>query len=371
MKHPLTVARVLLAFGVVLGSILALTACNSDSSTTTQNPPPMADPWNPPVGDALKGVTFSDGWGNLRELPSPVDTQGGWTDSLMAAPSGLQLYFAYERIDFFDFFISNGTNQVITGPANGLTGDTFKIFQATLTPSGWNVFLSPVNSPDPSVVEASPAVNASGDLMVYTEYNQYVYRASLYYSSLINGTWTAATYLPINSTACNDDNAKIVGELSTSVTIYFESTRGNNAGTSTTCSSTRALYYTTYSNGSFTPVQPIPGIAVSGSDDSQPFITLDQNQLYWTSIRNGVYGIFTATRQQDGSFGNIHPVAIPTLTEPYSGNIALIGEASVVTLAQGSLLYMMCGEALNLHNGQTFHDADFIWLKPCVAKKPN
>ena len=34
------------------------------------------------------------------------------------------------------FYISNGTNQVVTGPAEGLTGDTFKIFEADLGASG-------------------------------------------------------------------------------------------------------------------------------------------------------------------------------------------------------------------------------------------
>ncbi len=55
---------------------------------------------------------------------------------------------------------------------------------------------------------------------------------------------------------------------------------------------------------------------------------------------------------------------------PFSGNVALIGETSVVNLPQGQLLYMMGGEALNLNHGQTWHDADFIWPKPCVAKLP-
>ncbi|HVC28644.1 MAG TPA: hypothetical protein VNF48_03770 [Gammaproteobacteria bacterium] len=227
-----------------------------------------------------------------------------------------------------------------------------------------------MNSPDPSIVEASPAVNDSGDLMVYSEFDPCTGRSSLYWSSLINGTWTSGTYLDINSLACNDDNAKIVGELVTSVTVYFESNRSDDAGVNATCAA-RQLYYTTFSNGSFTPVQPVPGIAVSGSDDSQPFITADQNTLYWTSIRNGTYGIFMAVRQTNGTFGNIHAIATPTLAAPFSGNVALIGEASVVSLPQGKLLYMMCGEAFNLNNGRTWNDADFIWLKPCVAKLPN
>jgi hypothetical protein len=364
----------LAAMLVALGLVAVLTACNGDSSTSlVQTPPPppaAADPWNPPLGKTLAGVSFADGWGDLRELPAPVQTQGGWTDSLMASASGLKLYYAYSRYDFFDFFVSNGARQVVSGPANGLTGNTFKIYEADLTAPGWTATLSAVNSSDPSIVEASPAVNVSGDLMIYTQFNAYTGRASLYWSSLSNGRWGPGTILAFNSQACNDDNAKIVGEANTSVTIYFESNRANDAGTGSSCAATRGLYYTTYSNGSFAPVKAVPGIAVSGSDDTQPFITSDQKTLYWTSVRNGSYGIFTATRQTGGSFTNIHAVAMPTLTAPFSGKVALLGEASVVTLPQGKLLYMMCGEAENLHDAQTWNDADFIALKPCVAKLP-
>lgn len=365
-KQPGTVRKILCGAG--LAFIACLAGCGGGNASQTPTAP---DPWNPPLGEALEGVTFTGGWGDLRALPPPVQIQGGWTDSLMADPSGLKLYFTYARYDFFDFYISNGAQQTVTGPAEGLTGDTFKIFEADLGSDGWSVALSPVNSPDPSIVEASPAANASGDLMVYSEFNPLSGRSSLYYSSLINGSWTAGVYLGINSAACNDDNAKIVGELTTTVAVYFESNRASADGSGSTCNATRQLYTTTYSNGSFTPVKPVPGIAVAGSDDSQPFITADQKTLYWTSIRNGTYGIFTATRGSDGSFGGIHAIATPTLVAPFRGKVALIGEASVVSLPQGKLLYMMCGEAENLHNGDTWNDADFIWLKPCVARLPD
>lgn len=111
----------------------------------------------------------------------------------------------------------------------------------------------------------------------------------------------------------------------------------------------------------------VPGIAVS--DDSQPFIAADEDTLYWAQICNGTYGIFTAKRKTTGeNLGGIH--AIVTLTAPFPGKIALPGEAPVVSLPQGKLLYMMCGGAGNLHDGQTWHDADYIALKPRVARLP-
>jgi hypothetical protein len=135
-------------FGALAISLMVgLSACNGGSSAalappaSTSTPPAVADPWNPPLGDALEGVTFEDGWGDLHELPAPVQTDGGWTDSLMAAPSGLKLYYAYERYDFFDFYISNGAQQTVTGPANGLSGNTFKIFEADrIGMDGWIEF---------------------------------------------------------------------------------------------------------------------------------------------------------------------------------------------------------------------------------------
>lgn len=337
------------------------------SAFPRMQPSPAA--WDAPLGESLDGVTFSDGWTGLHALPPPMQIEGGWTDSLMADPKGQRLYFAYERYDFFDIFANSA--QVVTGPPKGLAGDTFKIFQARLGERGWSIKQSPVNSTDPAIVQASPAVNVSGDLMVYSEFDPLSGRASLYWSRLVNGEWTAGQFLTINSANCNDDNAKIVGEISGTVDIYFESNRANLDGSGGSCSPTRGVYQASFSNGGFGAVKAVPGIAVSGGDDTQPFITADQRRLYWTSVRNGTYGIFTASRSNKRTgFGDIHAVATPTLAAPFAGKVVFIGEASLVETPEGDLLYMMCGEALDRHGGHTWNDADFIWLKPCVARQP-
>ncbi|HEX4417734.1 MAG TPA: hypothetical protein VH165_07535 [Kofleriaceae bacterium] len=328
------------------------------------------DPWTAPLGPAIAGATLADGWTDLRALPAPLAIQGGWTDSLFALPDGLHLRFAYEPTDFFQFFHSNGATQVITGPQLlGMTGTTFKLFDATLTSSGWSIATDPAGSPDPTIVEASPATNASDDLLVFTRFDAGTGRARLYYSSFAGGVWSAAAALPINSASCNDDNAKIVGELATSVTIYFESNRADLAGTGPTCGQ-RTLYTTTYANGAFTPVARVAGIATADSDDNQPF-TADQQTLYWTSVRSNSYGIFTASRGTNGAFGAIHQIVTPTFVPPVVGKLVLVGEASVVNRPQGQLLYLMCGVAYNEHGGDTFDDADDIHLMPCVARRPN
>jgi len=346
-------------------------ASEDQASATAIQALAAPDPWTASTGAAITGATLGDGWTDLRALPAPLAIQGGWTDSLFALPDGLHLRFAYEPIDFFQFFHSSGAVQVVTGPhLLGMPGTVFKMFDATLTANGWSIAIDPVGSTDPAILEASPATNASNDLLIFTRFDATTGRARLYYASFAGGTWSIPAALPINSTSCNDDNAKIVGELATGVAIYFESNRGEPAGTSTTCGQ-RNLYTTTYANGAFTPVVPVPGIATADSDDSQPFITGDQRTIYWTSIRAGQYGVFTATRGANGQFGAIHQIVSPTLIPPLSGKLAILGEASIVNRPQGQLLYLMCGVAYNEHNGATYFDADNIRLVPCVARRPN
>ncbi len=333
--------------------------------------PPPPDPWTAALGDVIPGVTLSDGWTDLRAMLPPMAITGGWTDSLFALPAGGELRFAYEQEDFFDVFI--GTGQVTTGPVlAGVTSDYFKMFDATLTDGGWVVTPDLINSPDPALVEASPATNASDDLYIFTRFDPVSGHSLLYYSELTAGSWSAATELPINAESCNNDNAKLVGELATSVTIVFESTRGDDAGVGATCGN-RTLYYSTYASGAFTPVAKVPGIAEATSDDSQPWISADLDTLYFTSTRDAEYGVFTATRASPSDpFANIHPVVQPTTTSSnFAGNDVFIGEASVVVRPVGELLYMMCAIASNTHGGNTYGNADDITLVPCVARRPS
>jgi hypothetical protein len=203
---------------------------------------------------------------------------------------------------------------------------------------------------------------------VFTRFDPGTGRSRLFYASQVGGLWSTPSAVPINSAACNDDNAKIVGEVARGVTIYFESTRGDDTGAGTTCGQ-RTLYTATYANGAFSPVTRVPGIAVAGSDDSQPFATVDQRTLYFTSTRAGEYGVFTANRS-GGTFTAIHRIVAPTTAQPFANNLVLVGEPSIVERPQGSLLYLMCGVAYDEHGGKTFGDADNIRLIPCVARRP-
>ncbi len=345
---------------------LVVAACNSAPHTATQDATVDAgksdaaaaalDPWNQPLGNALAGVTLADGWTDLRALPAPMQIAGGWTDSLFATPDGLHLRFAYQPVDFFDFINGSGAS-VLTGAE--LAGDpstTFQLFDATLTGSGWTIAADPVDAP--AVTMASPASNASDDLLVLTEFAG---PSRLYYASY-GSAWSAPQPVPIGSGDANDDNAKIYGELASSVAIYFESNRGSDAQ--------RTLYTTTYAGSAFTPVTQLAGIATTTSNDSQPFLTADQQTLYFTSVRGSQYGVFAATRQADGSWTNIHGIALATTDSTmFAGNVTYIGEASIVEAPEGELLYMMCGVAENLHGSDTYGNADDVALMPCVARR--
>jgi hypothetical protein len=326
-------------------------------------------PWTAPTGMALSGVTFADGWGDLRALSAPLVIPGGWTDSLFAQPDGKHLLFAYEQVDFSTLFLTNGAMQPLTGPMlAGLSPATFEIFDAELGQADWIITPHPIDLLAPGAVVASPATNAAGDLLIFTEFTLPSGRSQLFYSQRTGTTWSAPDHLAFNSASCHDDNAKIVGDLATSVTIYFESDRGNDAGTGTTCGQ-RTIYTTTYSAGTFSPVTRVPGIATADSDDTQPFPTA--NGLVWTSGRSvGGYGVFVATKQ-GGTYTSTHPIAKPTQTGSFVNNVVLLGEASIVEQPEGDLLYMMCGLATNVANGMTYGDADHIQLIPCVARRPH
>ncbi|HTR55251.1 MAG TPA: hypothetical protein VMJ10_31430 [Kofleriaceae bacterium] len=342
----------------------------SDSPADAARDAAWVSAWNAPTGDPLTGVTLADGWTDLRALSPSLEIPHGWTDSLFAEPSGRELVFAYEQTDFFDFYISNGTDSELTGPPlAGVSAPTFEIFQADLEQTDWQVSEQAIDAFDPTATQASPSLNQAGDLIVFTRFDA-TGRGRLFWSQRVAGQWSNPSELSIDSAACSDDNAKIVGDLASGLTVYFDSTRSDVAGTSTTCGA-HQVYTATFANGAFSPVSASAGISTLNDDNSQPFASADQQTLYWTALTQTQYGIAVATRQVDGSFGDQHYIAQPTTAGTFSGNVALIGEASVVDLPEGSLLYMMCGVAMNTHGGMTFHDADYIQLEPCVARRPH
>ena len=150
--------------------------------------------------------------------------------------------------------------------------------------------------------------------------------------------------------------------------MYFEPNRGDAAGSGATCGQ-RTLYTATFADGAFSAVAPMPGVATASSDDSQPFVTADRSQLYFSSVRAGGYGVYAATLDATGSASAIHEVVPAVTTGSVVDQLVLIGEASVVDVGDSEIVYMMCGVARDEHGSDTYHDADAIQLQPCSATR--
>lgn len=107
-----------------------------------------------------------------------------------------------------------------------------------------------------------------------------------------------------------------------------------------------------------------PGLA--GGDDTQVFVSPDQKEIFFTSVRNGQYGVFTATLQPGGDFGDIRPVITGTTAPPYTGRVVLMGEANVARVPQGELMYLMVGVAESESGGSPTE----VRLKIAQARRP-
>lgn len=355
-----------------LGSTMTLFQNFTSGGAVTN---PTVDPWNAPVGDPVQGVTLFDGWQDLRVLPAPVNVVGGWTDSAAISNNGKSLYFTYSQIDAFQYITYK--NMVVNGPTRtGMTALGMKNFRADLTSTGWvvNYLPDPINSPDYNFADCSLSPNADENLLVFARSTVTPSgKSQLYYSVKSAGVWSipAAIPSPVNSGICNDDNGFVIGSAATGADLYFESDRADAAGTS--CGTNRHIFYTHYdpgNGGSFSPVQKVSGINGAGANDSdtQPFFSQDKTRAYWTALRGSpfYYGVVTADRQPDGSYANTRPIATPTISSPYTGKVVLLGEANIVELPQGSLMYMICGIAQSELNGKPYNTQ----LSVCVARKP-
>lgn len=378
-------AYVVLSFtGIVL--FLSFTNCaqssNSFNTAPTDNntnatpqpetpTPPSAttiDPWDAPVGDVIQGATLKDGWYDLREVGGSVNVQGGWTDSAAISRDGKSLYFSYSRYSFANL-VETGS-WTVTGPArSGMTGNHFKNFRADLTSTGWAVSNLPFNR-DPNAHESSISTNSDQNVAVFSRWSTNGTVASLYFSLKDqSGNWSEPILLPQNilGSQCSNDNPFIVGDMNTGIDLYFESDRSDINCTG--IQNHKHIYHTFYNptTDQYSAVTKVAGINGTdpGDDDTQFFISADKKHAYWTAIRitKQLYGIFTAD-VVNGAFVNARPVVLPNTQAPFTGKLTFPGEANIVELPQGFLLYMICGMATK-EDGQV----KGVNLKICRAKK--
>lgn len=357
---PSLLKKQLLLFVAGFFLILTFVNCDKKSSASEENTTPaaptadpptaaMADVYNPPLGDIVQGVTTTEGWEPLRLLPSPINVDGGWTDSITVNSKGNRIYFAYSKVNFSKLYYQSITETA--GPQRtGMVGDDFRMFSADLTPDGWVVNYLPINSTSLDDVDASMSTNANEDITIYTRWLKSIpgTNGDLYFTTKSGASWSTPQAVPIN-TQCIDDNAFIVGNFGGVIDMYFESDRADDAG-STCNTATRKkhhIFHTVYNNQSFSSVELVPGVNGTAitDEDIQPSLSQDQNTMYWTGSRSNAYGIFTATKS-NGIFANARPIIYPNnFAPPFVGKLIMIGEANVADVPGGQVMYLMCGIA--------------------------
>lgn len=360
---------------LLMTTAVIFTNCGKPADPETL-PAITVGPWDAPVGEAVQGATLFEGWSDLRVLDAPVNVTGGWTDSVFVANNGLSLYFAYTRFAFSD--VADSGSYVVTGPAReGMTGNHFKNFKAELTSGGWAVSLLPPQfNTDPNAHESSLSANAAEDLIVWVKWDSVPLKANMYFSTKnADGTWTAGQLIPApaQSPNCSNDNPFVVGSVATGIDLYFESDRIDL--TCTAGNGKRHIYHSYYDplTQTFSTVDKVAGLNGTESldEDMQVHITADKKQAYWTATRYssaGValdYGIYTADRVGN-AYMNPRPILRPSFLPPYTGMLTFPGEANVVELPQGWMIYMICGIAQN----ESATPSKGATLKVCRMKKP-
>ena len=327
--------------------------------------------WNPPQGALVAGgITMGDAWGPAYYLASPINltTNGGWTDSVTVSRDGASLYFAYSKRDGEQYLYNNG-NVVVNGPArtSDNTSIYLQIFKADIGPNGYTISLSGAN-PSNAVDVAAEAVNSAQDLMAYTVYPSGSPQ-QIKLAQLTNGTWSqlGAMAAPVNGPAgnCKDDNPFLIGNIA-SGTIYWQSLRNDLPGTD--CSNQNHLihiYSAIVTNGSMSSAQQVPGLYTATSKDYEASFSEDKSKAYWTRVDAPNFGIYTAD-WNGASYANVRPiVSINNFSAPYDNRIVDVGEANVVELAQGSILYFRCVVALSTTSG----NPSGRQLRICFSKK--
>ncbi len=297
----------------------------------------------PPVGAALSGLEFSEGWTNPHALPSPVNASG-WQDSPFISADGRTLYFAYTRLDFTA--LANG-QMLVNGPDRpGQHGVRFDIYEARIEGANWRVQNSTVNSPS-DVAEGAAGVDEEQSMMVFTRFDRGRGRLRLARRGPEGWVQIGPVVPPLNS-SCTDDNPTLSAD---GKTLWFDSSRSDP--TRTSClnddpmkAPRRSIYQSHWVNGAWSVPQLMPGAPNQTRLHWQIFVTADGHDAYWagsdTDCADGSPNscLYHARLQPDGIWGRRTRVAQATprrLAHP--GEVFSIGEPSLT--ADGRFLYFV------------------------------
>ena len=293
---------------------------------------------NPPVGAALKGLQFFEGWTNPRKLSAPVNTTG-WEDSAIISYDGATLYFAYTPLDYYAFTQGNHVEVGPTGPPErpGQHSFYFDIYEARIQNGTWVIENSSANSG--AVHEAAIGVNSDESVMVFV---RFVADGDIFMTQRQNGGPWMLPAQPLSSinSPCVEDNPHLSAD---GLTLYFDSNRGDINGTSCldeTDALQRSIYVSTYDGNAWSTPSKIQGIPNTGLYAWQIFETPDGEYIYWSALNTeGESCLFRARKLSEGSYGEKTLIARSTTNSATPGDVMAIGEMSIT--GDGQFLYFV------------------------------
>ena len=177
----------------------------------------------------------------------------------------------------------------------------------------------------PKTNEGGQSISQDGKLLFYTvcEGRNDFGSCDLYSSEVVNGSWTKAKNMGglINSREW-DTQPSISADKKN---LYYTSKRKGGLGGSDIWMSTRQV------DGSWGAPKNLGDKINSTGDDASPFIHPDNNTLYFMSDGHPGFGdddIFYSRRQADGSWGTPINIGYPINTDKHEGSLIVSADAT-------------------------------------------
>lgn len=323
----------------------------------------------PPVGVAVEGIEFGEGWRNPRLLPAPIQSDG-WEDSPFISSDGSTLYFGFSSWDATQLIFNSA---VVDGGTTrpGQVSDRFDIYSASFETGSWVVDHHPTNSADTGFSEAAIGVTPSQDSMVFTRFEP---DANIFLATGGPNAWGTPTILPspIN-TPCAEDNPHLAGA---GTKIFFDSNRANATGTiciDESAGDRRSIWVTEFVDNAWGTPELVTGAPNADGDNNwQAWTTDDATEIYWSGVQSDCTGtgcIYRALLQPDGSYSDKRLVAQSTslADTDLDGKVVFMGEVSLTQ--DQRYLYFACGITRDVDDTNLFGLIDRIDMELCVAHR--